>query len=204
MRSDKEIKYTSKGTGSSKRSSAEGASVGQYNSSKGYGSAAGYNSYAGRLKYKQMNDSIREDDRLQVLGIIMFANERNEEHNELHVGLQITYCADNGDELDYRFLHVIGGPGYFRRQERHPYDGTGTDTFIFAVHVATIRAEPSDTRLRDTIWSTEIRNSDHDWYCQHFVNDALDNCSEAGLITEDQADQAVDRMLTAIVQLTSR
>ncbi|KAI1300561.1 hypothetical protein F5Y03DRAFT_397038 [Xylaria venustula] len=204
MCSGKELKSANKGTGSSKRSSAKGASTGQYISSKGHGSAAGYTSYAGRSNSKRMNDSIGKDARLQVLRIVTFANESNQEHHELHVGLQIMYCAENGDELDYRFVHVTGGPGQFRRQERHSYDGTESNTFINAVHVVTIRTRPSDTRLRDTIWDTEIRDNDLDWYCQHFVSDALDNCAEAGLITEDQAEQAVDRMLTAIVELTSR
>ncbi|KAI0530377.1 hypothetical protein GGR58DRAFT_524619 [Xylaria digitata] len=174
-----------------------------YGSSSGYGSTAGYDPSTGDSTYKKKSSSKKQGSGVQLLDIMISANDTSESHNQLHVGLQIEYRSEDSETREHTFLHVIGGPGYFRREERRNWDATESRTFIDRVHVAAVRASgPSDTRLRDTILNTRVKNNEDNWYCQHYVGDALENCVAAGLITEGQLDRAIDKMADTLIRLT--
>ncbi|KAF2973275.1 hypothetical protein GQX73_g422 [Xylaria multiplex] len=207
--------YGSSGYGSSGYGSSGYGSYGGYGSAAGYSSTAGYGSAtsygstadygpsAGKSKSKEKSTLKEQGSGLQFLSIVIFANDSSESHNELHVGLQIEYRSQDAISSGYTFLHVIGGSGHFRREERLDFDATQSQTYISRVRVATIEVSgPADTRLRDTIYNTRVRNSEPGWYCQHYVDDALENCVRAGLITNRQADKAIDKMAETLVELT--
>lgn len=84
----------------------------------------------------------------------------------------------------------------FERDESSNFDPMSSDSFAGSVHVATIQATgSSDNRLRNAIWSTAVNNAEYDWNCQSYVGDALISCSNAGLISRGEVDQAIGGMV---------
>ncbi|KAI8956952.1 hypothetical protein F5Y11DRAFT_361251 [Daldinia sp. FL1419] len=73
--------------------------------------------------------------------------------------------------------------------------------FYRRLAVATVETGPEpDTRLRDAILGTHVNNTELDWNCQSWVGDVLTTLQDAGLITDEEGDNALNGMVNYIAR----
>ncbi|AEO71898.1 uncharacterized protein THITE_2124771 [Thermothielavioides terrestris NRRL 8126] len=141
--------------------------------------------------------------KFQRLSVIVFSGDPLDLPETRHTGLYIEHLNEDGSIIGRNFLHVTGSAGIFQREESIERNPTGSELFTGSVHVATIVATgSSDRRLRNAIWATPVNNAEYDWNCQSWVGDALTSCVNAGLISTEQRDMAIDGMAELILQAT--
>lgn len=137
----------------------------------------------------------------QRLSVIVSRGDPIDAPQYRHTGLYIEHVREDGLVTPWNFLDVQGSAGMFERYENLLRDPTRSDLFVARVHVADIPVTgPTDSRLRDVIWGTEVNNEEYDWNCQSWVGDALSSCVKAGLISSDECSMAIDRMADYILQ----
>ncbi|KAI0534577.1 hypothetical protein GGR58DRAFT_482327 [Xylaria digitata] len=176
MDSSEDIESPSKVVGSSNTSSTEGTSTGKSVSTGG------------------------QPCELQRLDVIVFRGDPIDAPQYRHTELLIQHLSVDGTVLWRRYLHVAGAAGFFEREELE-YDPGSSELFVGLVPVATIPVSTSsDRRLRDAIWSTPVNNGDRSWNCQNYVGDALYSCTEAGLVSTEETENAIDGMTDLILE----
>ncbi|KAI1822774.1 hypothetical protein F4861DRAFT_540703 [Xylaria intraflava] len=115
-----------------------------------------------------------EDQECQRLVIVVLRGDPIDAPQYRHTALFIEHLNRSGRTMRHRLIRAIGSTGMFERDETTDHDPVRNVTFAGSVTVATIAVTgESDTRLRDTIWSTPVNNVEYDWGCQHWVGDAL-------------------------------
>ncbi|KAF2967271.1 hypothetical protein GQX73_g6299 [Xylaria multiplex] len=175
MDPSRDIESPSKVVGSSNTSSTESTSTGE-------ATATG---------------QLREWQRLDV---IVFRGDPIDAPQYRHTELLIQHLSADGTVLWRRYLHVAGAAGFFEREELE-HDPGSSELFVGLVPVTTIPVSTSsDRRLRDAIWSTPVNNDDRSWNCQNYVGDALYSCIEAGLVSTEETDNAIDGMTDLILE----
>ncbi|KAI1437388.1 hypothetical protein GGR50DRAFT_692169 [Xylaria sp. CBS 124048] len=143
----------------------------------------------------------RDDEGCQRLAIIVLRGDPIDAPQYRHTALFIEHLNGSGRITQNRLMQAVGSTGMFERDEATDRDPMESEVFAGRVTVATIPVvSSSDTRLRDTIWSTPVNNMEYDWNCQHWVGDALSACAWAGLISTEEADEAIDGMTDLILQ----
>ncbi|KAI1171097.1 hypothetical protein F4777DRAFT_72743 [Nemania sp. FL0916] len=151
------------------------------------------------LSYK--NIRLEPDSQSHRLDVIVFRGNPIDSPCCRHAGLLIEKMSHEGTMMQRRFLHVTGAAGFFLREEDIDRDPTKSEFFAGSVPVATIPASgPSDSRLRDAIWFTAINNAEMGWNCHNWVGDALYACTQAGLVSKDKTEKAIEGMTDLIVQ----
>ncbi|GAW20521.1 hypothetical protein ANO14919_100270 [Xylariales sp. No.14919] len=136
----------------------------------------------------------------QRLDVIVSRGDPIDAPQYRHTELLIQHLSQDGTVLWRRYLHVAGAAGFFEREELD-YDPTSSELFAGLVPVTTIAVSTSaDRRLRDAIWSTPVNNADRSWNCQNYVGDALYSCTEAGLVSTEETENAIDGMTDLILE----
>ncbi|KAI0469407.1 hypothetical protein F4859DRAFT_488067 [Xylaria cf. heliscus] len=98
------------------------------------------------------------------LSIIIFSGDSIDAPQYRHTGLLIQYLSHEATIIQQRYLQVTGAAGFFSRDETIEPDPTSSELFAGLVTVATIPIiGPSDSRLRDAIWSAAVNNDEADW-----------------------------------------
>ncbi|KAI0436884.1 hypothetical protein F4803DRAFT_540656 [Xylaria telfairii] len=135
------------------------------------------------------------------LSIIIFVGDPVDAPHYRRTGLLIQQLSPEATVIHQKYLQVIGTAGSFLRDESTDSDPTSSELLAGRVTVATIPVSgPSDNRLRDAIWSTAVNNDETDWNCQNWVGDALYSCTQAGLVSSDETEAAIDGMADLILQ----
>ncbi|KAI1196885.1 hypothetical protein F5X97DRAFT_303784 [Nemania serpens] len=143
----------------------------------------------------------QEAQQQQSLVILVFRADPIDAPQYRHTALLIEQPDQDGSGTQNRVVEVIGTAGIFERSEEVICDPRQNTSFVGSVPVATIPViSPSDTRLRDVIWSTAIDNEDNSWNSQNWVGDALNLCVGYKLISSDESDRAIDGMVDLVLQ----
>ncbi|KAI1189407.1 hypothetical protein F5B17DRAFT_196680 [Nemania serpens] len=143
----------------------------------------------------------QQQQQQQSLVIVVFRGDPIDAPEYRHTALLIKQPNQDGASTQHRVIEVIGTAGIYERGEDVVYDPRQSMTFVGSVPVATIPVTgPSDSRLRDVIWSTAIDNEDNSWNCQNWVGDALNLCIGYKLISSEESDRAIDGMVDLVLQ----
>ncbi|KAH8158363.1 hypothetical protein CIB48_g9880 [Xylaria polymorpha] len=135
------------------------------------------------------------------LSIIIFVGDPVDAPHYRHTGLLIQHLSQEATVIHQKYLQLTGSAGCFLRDESTDPDPTSSKLLAGRVTVATIPASgPSDSRLRDAIWSTAVNIDETDWNSQNWVGDALYSCTQAGLVSSDETEAAIDGMADLILQ----
>lgn len=138
----------------------------------------------------------------QNLSIAVFKGDPIDAYIYRHVGLYIQ--TFRGDVLVKRqFLETSGATGSFVKQDVPDCDPLQETGSCGHVQVATRpMTSEADSILRNTIWSTPLKNDDRSWNCQNWVGDALHRCVDAACLTRAQMEAALDGMVDILLEAT--
>ncbi|KAI1160376.1 hypothetical protein F5B18DRAFT_514000 [Nemania serpens] len=143
----------------------------------------------------------QQQQQQQSLAIVVFRGDPIDAPQYRHTALLIEQPDQDGTSTQHRVIEVLGTAGIFERGEDVTYDPRQSTSFVGSVPVATIPAAgPSDSLLRDVIWSTVIDNEDISWNSQNWVGDALYLCTGYKLISSEESDRAIDGMVDLVLQ----
>lgn len=145
----------------------------------------------------------KPDQFWQSLSIAVFKGDPIDAYIYRHVGLYLQ--TFRGDILvHHQFLETSGATGSFVKQdvpEWDPFQDAGSCGHVQVAKKLPMTSE-TDRTLRNTIWSTPLKNDDRSWNCQNWVGDALQRCVDASCLTRGQMDCALDRMVDILLEAT--
>ncbi|KAI1336568.1 hypothetical protein F5Y15DRAFT_418874 [Xylariaceae sp. FL0016] len=135
----------------------------------------------------------------QTLWILVFTGHPKDIQSTRVTELYIVFNENESHNLT---IQVLGQHPSFRVKEiwNQP-PPRARPRFYRRLAVSTLGVDSeSDSRLRDTIWTTRVNNSESDWGCQSWVGDVLTVLQDANLITDEEGDFALNGMVNYISQ----
>ncbi|KAK7606534.1 hypothetical protein BKA81DRAFT_177433 [Phyllosticta paracitricarpa] len=130
------------------------------------------------------------------VSIIIFRGEPLDWQKYRHTALLFTFA----DETQSVMIHATGSRYAFRLETMSNRDPRLSRSFAKEVDVGQIRFPMTKPRLVELISETPINNSDPEFNCQVWVENALQRLKGANQLSEDEYTKGVDGMIDATME----